>query len=125
MHSYFLFLFLCYFCILYFGFFCFLVILFFLFFFFFSSRRRHTRCLSDWSSDVCSSDLGRFIFPRLCAVPAGSWMWVSPDTSVQAGHYWPERTNRRVVDTDPPKQVRALLAHAVEAHLMADGIGRA
>src|SRR5262245_62562108 len=29
----------------------------FCFFFFFSSRRRHTRCLSDWSSDVCSSDL--------------------------------------------------------------------
>src|SRR5262245_64833214 len=28
-------------------------------FFFFSSRRRHTRCLSDWSSDVCSSDLER------------------------------------------------------------------
>src|SRR5262245_65364762 len=26
-------------------------------YFFFSSRRRHTRCLSDWSSDVCSSDL--------------------------------------------------------------------
>src|SRR5947199_5915637 len=26
---------------------------------FFSSRRRHTRCLSDWSSDVCSSDLER------------------------------------------------------------------
>src|ERR1035438_9090304 len=25
--------------------------------FFFSSRRRHTRCLSDRSSDVCSSDL--------------------------------------------------------------------
>src|SRR5437899_8143352 len=31
-----------------------------LFFFFFSSRRRHTRCLSDWSSDVCSSDLNAF-----------------------------------------------------------------
>src|SRR5437016_13994534 len=29
----------------------------FLFFFFFSSRRRHTRLVSDWSSDVCSSDL--------------------------------------------------------------------
>src|SRR6266496_5790449 len=28
------------------------------FFFFFSSRRRHTRSLRDWSSDVCSSDLG-------------------------------------------------------------------
>src|SRR5262245_63608473 len=31
---------------------CFLLLVFF-----FSSRRRHTRCLSDWSSDVCSSDL--------------------------------------------------------------------
>src|SRR2546429_9766816 len=27
--------------------------------FFFSSRRRHTRCSRDWSSDVCSSDLDR------------------------------------------------------------------
>src|SRR5438046_9962673 len=31
-------------------------VMFFLFFFF-SSRRRHTRLVSDWSSDVCSSDL--------------------------------------------------------------------
>src|SRR5262249_57405759 len=28
--------------------------------FFFSSRRRHTRLVSDWSSDVCSSDLSAF-----------------------------------------------------------------
>src|ERR1035438_10595785 len=41
-------------------------------FFFFSSRRRHTRCLSDWSSDVCSSDLvgaistlAPFMLPKL------------------------------------------------------------
>src|SRR5437762_6359658 len=27
------------------------------YFFFFSSRRRHTRYIGDWSSDVCSSDL--------------------------------------------------------------------
>src|SRR5690554_7337049 len=27
--------------------------------FFFSSRRRHTRCGRDWSSDVCSSDLNQ------------------------------------------------------------------
>src|SRR5215204_6587014 len=36
--------------------------------FFFSSRRRHTRSLCDWSSDVCSSDLrleaGRHLLPR-------------------------------------------------------------
>src|SRR5438132_14379626 len=31
----------------------------FLFLFFFSSRRRHTRSLCDWSSDVFSSDLER------------------------------------------------------------------
>src|SRR5690606_12543132 len=31
---------------------------FFFIFFFFSSRRRHTRFSRDWSSDVCSSDLG-------------------------------------------------------------------
>src|SRR5947207_3969529 len=36
----------------------FFLFFFFLFvFFFFSSRRRHTRSLCDWSSDVCSSDL--------------------------------------------------------------------
>src|ERR1039458_10534433 len=53
--------------------------------FFFSSRRRHTRCLSDWSSDVCSSDLG-LLAPELAAgiqrvksakcigVRAGNWL---------------------------------------------------
>src|SRR6266567_6980898 len=30
--------------------------------FFFSSRRRHTRFDCDWSSDVCSSDLGAWVF---------------------------------------------------------------
>src|SRR5437588_13022625 len=39
-----------------------------IFFFFFSSRRRHTRSLCDWSSDVCSSDLGR---SRRCQVGRG------------------------------------------------------
>src|SRR2546429_2361764 len=32
-------------------------------FFFFSSRRRHTRCSRDWSSDVCSSDLAPLVDP--------------------------------------------------------------
>src|SRR5207245_2247276 len=34
------------------------------YFFFFSSRRRHTRCYRDWSSDVCSSDLIQSLFDR-------------------------------------------------------------
>src|SRR5436305_7801054 len=36
-------------------------------FFFFSSRRRHTRCGRDWSSDVCSSDLEPATFAALKA----------------------------------------------------------
>src|SRR6266498_4291522 len=43
--------------------------------FFFSSRRRHTRCGRDWSSDVCSSDL------RL-GPPAGAGRWsLAPERS--------------------------------------------
>src|SRR2546429_1033287 len=34
-------------------------------YFFFSSRRRHTRCSRDWSSDVCSSDLAAELDFRL------------------------------------------------------------
>src|SRR5947199_5895622 len=40
-------------------------------FFFFSSRRRHTRCLSDWSSDVCSSDLEKYRFDHLMLAAQG------------------------------------------------------
>src|SRR3990172_10460860 len=32
--------------------------------FVFTSRRRHTRCSREWSSDVCSSDLPGFIYSR-------------------------------------------------------------
>src|SRR5256885_480965 len=50
-----------------------------LFFFFFSSRRRHTRLQGDWSSDVCSSDLG---FPndtaRSIEVAPGSVVELDP-----------------------------------------------
>src|SRR5437763_15870597 len=47
--------------------------------FFFSSRRRHTRYIGDWSSDVCSSDLvvgagrgGAGVPPAFTAPPAAS-----------------------------------------------------
>src|SRR5436189_6165861 len=39
--------------------------------FFFSSRRRHTRYIGDWSSDVCSSDLSRQ--SELCVQGSPSW----------------------------------------------------
>src|SRR2546430_11862861 len=44
--------------------------------FFFSSRRRHTRFDCDWSSDVCSSDLGRLAHVNLIPLtptPGSRW----------------------------------------------------
>src|SRR2546429_2274445 len=46
--------------------------------FFFSSRRRHTRCSRDWSSDVCSSDL---------AVRVESLRPVGSARAVRGGHH--------------------------------------
>src|SRR3546814_6117876 len=37
---------------------CFLVFYFFFFFFFFKQKTAYEMRISDWSSDVCSSDLG-------------------------------------------------------------------
>src|SRR5438034_269164 len=51
--------------------------------FFFSSRRRHTRSLCDWSSDVCSSDLS-YVY---------GWAPYSADYS----RYLPENTPRQQV----------------------------
>src|SRR3989449_3872477 len=49
--------------------------------FFFSSRRRHTRCSRDWSSDVCSSDLVPHLFGatafREASWPIASVVWAA------------------------------------------------
>src|SRR5260221_10747089 len=42
-------------------------------FFFFSSRRRHTRSLCDWSSDVCSSDLAAHRTDHTAIVTLTGW----------------------------------------------------
>src|SRR5260221_9561743 len=47
-------------------------------FFFFSSRRRHTRSLCDWSSDVCSSDLHPKLADRRLPVAAGGQHILDP-----------------------------------------------
>src|SRR5262245_19373264 len=48
-------------------------------YFFFSSRRRHTRCLSDWSSDVCSSDLLKSLTTFVGGGGPRFWFTVSPE----------------------------------------------
>src|SRR5258706_11979834 len=74
------------------------------FFFFFSSRRRHTRLVSDWSSDVCSSDLWKnwgaagdgLDFQRIekaCPAFAAEYAAVMLRVSGgSSGHYGPLRT---------------------------------
>src|SRR2546429_7892292 len=70
--------------------------------FFFSSRRRHTRCSRDWSSDVCSSDL------------AGDLGWIRRITDHQG-----------FAVRHPPVAVRALLvAEPVEKGIGGPGVVR-
>src|SRR5690606_40501325 len=71
--------------------------------FFFSSRRRHTRFSRDWSSDVCSSDLGKrqvavcgsdyhedTVFQRLANPTLNVLAWSASEKdileAVEAGH---------------------------------------
>src|SRR2546429_317284 len=82
--------------------------------FFFSSRRRHTRCSRDWSSDVCSSDLDS-IGPKLgrgtsssvratCTVP----IWVPPASRVrlnsmtQVAEHFPLETGEEEIEMIVP-----------------------
>src|SRR3989442_2805064 len=75
--------------------------------FFFSSRRRHTRCGRDWSSDVCSSDLQRQLIVDLregkgvaytealaAAIPK-----LSGDSKLRARDALAERLARMTADT--------------------------
>src|SRR2546429_3980903 len=73
------------------------------FFFFFSSRRRHTRCSRDWSSDVCSSDLGttprcspRDRTPRSIGPVAADSLRLAPR------FVWPSRSAPVSFAADPP-----------------------
>src|SRR5437899_4303864 len=73
--------------------------------FFFSSRRRHTRCLSDWSSDVCSSDLsaGSYGFMEASRLAAGmeatakDWVAWPGDPEVERGPITRWRSEERRV----------------------------
>src|SRR2546429_6211615 len=61
-------------------------------FFFFSSRRRHTRCSRDWSSDVCSSDLDLSHASLLALSPSRPQRRAGPclsRVSLELGHFVP------------------------------------
>src|SRR5256885_8124569 len=56
-------------------------------FFFFSSRRRHTRLQGDWSSDVCSSDLSRYLRVQLVHIRQVSYVRLQSQHAVADGPY--------------------------------------
>src|SRR5436305_12289295 len=69
-----------------------------LLFFFFSSRRRHTRCGRDWSSDVCSSDLeGEAVLP---AAPS----FISAPVTSESHTASPSRSEERRVGKECSSQ---------------------
>src|SRR6266496_6137409 len=91
--------------------------------FFFSSRRRHTRSLRDWSSDVCSSDLAASIVTQaaeatvaffdaleaLSREPGYGWLtgqiniWLRAFRKRQMGNLDP-RLAAELADIESPKQ---------------------
>src|SRR2546422_4671987 len=56
-------------------------------FFFFSSRRRHTRCSRDWSSDVCSSDLALFMIAATAESNRSPFDLPEGESEIIAGYY--------------------------------------
>src|SRR5437762_8893464 len=76
-------------------------------FFFFSSRRRHTRYIGDWSSDVCSSDLA----PVLLAQRERLWH------AEQGGHLLEDPELRTARDTPGGLEFLHGITHAlIESH---------
>src|SRR5690348_8248336 len=86
-------------------------------FFFFSSRRRHTRWTGDWSSDVCSSDLGDLVSYGLLGL-IGAIERYDPDRDIKFETYAIARIKGAIIDELRaidwvPRSVRAK-ARAVE-----------
>src|SRR3989337_4003832 len=95
--------------------------------FFLSSRRRHTRCYRDWSSDVCSSDLMRVadvidLYPR---VPVGTDVLIKRSEERRVGKEcrsrWSPYHLKKKKRNDKTRQRRAV----TRARVAVDGVGGA
>src|SRR2546430_17220418 len=90
--------------------------------FFFSSRRRHTRFDCDWSSDVCSSDLGPrpedpAIVTRLYTALGLETLAVRPGLASPGSIYSSTHGAALLVGTDPEA---AYAAHLLPLKLALD-----
>src|SRR6266496_5775336 len=112
------------------------------FFFFFSSRRRHTRSLRDWSSDVCSSDLAAWLCCFAEPFLTSRWQAVKPARAdaappvgqvtrqmIRAGSPWPVRAGRVLLLPQESLSVAASCRLVGEGEVVAGaqgvGLGRA
>src|SRR5260221_7357364 len=85
-------------------------------FFFFSSRRRHTRSLCDWSSDVCSSDLERpailiplgvYLLSPLTMPDLGIWSSAMESVPLQLATFMALSAHLRYVKSGPARHLTA------------------
>src|SRR5438045_2334560 len=75
-----------------------------------SSRRRHTRCLSDWSSDVCSSDLhaDAHAWPRRAIDQVEADLLVVPQDEGRAEEYEPKPRRHRELGRPPHREIEEI-----------------
>src|SRR5262249_19268894 len=87
-------------------------------YFFFSSRRRHTRLVSDWSSDVCSSDLNNVatLLLQIMQKDPEPIRNLAPDVPVSLQRVVSKLLQKR---PDQRYQLGAQLAEALERELAA------
>src|SRR2546429_6387026 len=69
-------------------------------YFFFSSRRRHTRCSRDWSSDVCSSDLAEITESTLVAYVRHQLQQDPKPTHLRGGSSWTKPIRKTCTSCD-------------------------
>src|SRR5256885_7281031 len=87
--------------------------------FFFSSRRRHTRLQGDWSSDVCSSDLGLGFETLAVAPPALPYIkWTVRQVSAARARVAAEQALAARTAADVLDLLRLALAEAVDLKLL-------
>src|SRR5437879_5553246 len=84
--------------------------------FFFSSRRRHTRYIGDWSSDVCSSDLRSLGHRAVVRVRVGNGgrfgggVWTAPQVGAKIRGGFCRRGNAGL-DAGAPGAQRSVETH--------------
>src|SRR5262249_60015077 len=77
--------------------------------FLFSSRRRHMRLVSDWSSDVCSSDLALGTAPATDQSIATQTMTFIAKWVYEDGFHMPNTTPVTTLDGVRPKGEKAVV----------------